>query len=162
LAFGGAYISTVVIPLSSGGRLKEFALKNNGDLREEIGWTELVEAVAGVRDSLPAEQRNKVGVLVGNYGEAGALHLFGPRYGLPSAISAHQNHYFWGPQGFTGDNLIVLEWGPRRIERLCRSGEILAEHYEPYGMEEENGPIYLCRGLKQPLTELWPRLKLWN
>ena len=129
---------------------------------DQFGWPELVKQVADAYWSLPPEERARTGIFATNYGEAGALHLFGPRYGLPSAISAHQNHYFWGPQGFTGDNLIVLEWGPRRVERLCRSGEILAEHYEPYGMEEENGPIYLCRGLKQPLSELWPRLKLWN
>ena len=129
---------------------------------DQFGWPEVVKQVADAYWSLPPEERARTGIFATNYGEAGALHLFGPRYGLPSAISAHQNHYFWGPLGFTGDNLIVLEWGPRRIERLCRSGELLAQHYAPYGMEEENGPIYLCHGLRQPLSELWPRLKLWN
>ena len=81
---------------------------------------------------------------------------------MPSAISAHQNHFFWGPPDFKGDDLIVLQWGPRKLQRYCQVSEMLAEHYHPYGMEEENGPIYLCRGLRQPLGEIWPRLKLWN
>jgi hypothetical protein len=129
---------------------------------DQFGWKGLVKEVANLYWSLPPEERARTGIFATNYGEAGALHLFGPRYGLPSAISAHQNHYFWGPQGFQGDNLIVLQWSRRKVERYCQSGEILAEQYHPYGMEEENGPIYLCRGLKQPLREIWPRLKLWN
>src|SRR5947209_18618282 len=36
LAVCGLYICAVVLPLASGGRLKEFALHNNGDLREEV------------------------------------------------------------------------------------------------------------------------------
>ncbi len=129
---------------------------------DQFGWEELVKQVADVYWSLPPEERARTGIFGNNYGEAGALHMFGPRYGLPSAISAHQNHFFWGPPDFKGDNLIVLQWGHRKLERYCQSGEMLAKHYHPYGMEEENGPIVLCRGLKQPLSEIWPRLKIWN
>jgi hypothetical protein len=129
---------------------------------DQFGWEELVKQVADAYWSLPPEERTRTGIFATNYGEAGALHLFGPRYGLPWAISTHQNHFFWGPPDFKGDNLIVLQWGPRRLDRYCQSGEVLAEHYHPYGMEEENGPIYFCRGLKQPLSEVWPRWKLWN
>lgn len=65
----------------------------NGDFVEEIGWPELVEAVARVRDSLPAEDRAHLGILAGNYGEAGAIDLYGPQYGLPNAISGVNS--FW-------------------------------------------------------------------
>ena len=129
---------------------------------DQFGWQELVKQVADAYWSLQPEVRARTGIVGNNYGEAGALHLFGPRYGLPWAISAHQNHFFWGPPDFHGDNLIVLQWSSRRVERYCQSGEILAEHHHPWGMEEENGPIILCRGLKQSLSEIWPRLKLWN
>lgn len=129
---------------------------------DQFGWEEMVKQVADAYWSLPPEERARTGIFATNYGEAGALHLFGPRYGLPWAISTHQNHFFWGPPDFKGDNLIVLQWGPRRLDRYCQSGEMLAEHYHPYGMEEENGPIYLCRGLKHPLSEVWPQWKLWN
>jgi hypothetical protein len=129
---------------------------------DQFGWEDLVKQVADIYWSLPPEERARTGIVGNNYGEAGALHLFRPRYGLPWAISAHQNHFFWGPPDFKGDNLIVLQWGRRRLDRYCQSGEMLAEHYQPYGMEEENGPIYLCRGLKQSLKEIWPRWKLWN
>jgi 4-amino-4-deoxy-L-arabinose transferase-like glycosyltransferase len=76
----GAYICTLAVPLASGGPLRSFALNHNGDLREEIGWDELVKAVAAVRDSLPAEQQANYGVVVGNYGEQGAIENLGPVY----------------------------------------------------------------------------------
>lgn len=56
-------------------------------------------------------------ILANNYGEAGALHLFGPRYGLPSA-SAPIRAIFWGPPDSKGDNLIVLQWSSGRVGHL--------------------------------------------
>jgi hypothetical protein len=29
-------------------------------------------------------------------------------------------------------------------------------------MAEENRPIYLCRGLKEPMATFWPQIKHWN
>ena len=83
LVVGGIYMSAIVLPVAPSGRLMKFALENNGDLREEIGWDELVRTVAGIRDSLPAEQRENVGMLVGNYGEQGAIEILGAAYHLP-------------------------------------------------------------------------------
>jgi hypothetical protein len=56
----------------------------------------------------------------------------------------------------------VLQDNRQSLERLCASVEQAGEHYHPWGMDEENGPIFVCRGLRTPLDELWPRLKNWN
>ena len=53
LVLCGTYIYAVVLPIAASGPLREFALKRNGDLREEFGWDEMVRTVAGIRDSLP-------------------------------------------------------------------------------------------------------------
>ena len=63
---------------------------------DEFGWPEMVATVAGVYDSLPPDERAETAILAGNYGGAGAIYFFGPHYGLPKAISAHQNYYYWG------------------------------------------------------------------
>jgi hypothetical protein len=131
-------------------------------LGDQFGWEELVADVAKVYRSLPPEERARTGIFASNYGEAGALHLFGPAHGLPPAICAHQTHFFWGPGEFTGDQLIWLQWSRRGIGERCRSVEQVGEHFHPWGMAEENRPIYVCRGLRAPLKELWPGLKLWN
>jgi len=129
---------------------------------DQFGWEELVAEVARIYHALPREEQAKAAIFANNYGEAGAVNLFGPRYGLPRAISAHQSHYFWGPQGYTGEVLIVLQDRRERMEEVCTSVEQAGEHFHPWGMAEENGPIFVCRGLKWPLAEIWPKLKKWN
>jgi hypothetical protein len=129
---------------------------------DQFGWPELVADVAKVWNGLTPEERARAAIFANNYGEAGAINLFGPAYGLPPAISAHQNHFFWGPRGFRGDVLVVLQDDRESLERVCVSVEEAGRHEHPWGMAEENGSIWVCRGLKTPLPELWPRLKHWN
>jgi hypothetical protein len=129
---------------------------------DQFGWPELVADVATVYRSLPAEERARTAIFASNYGEAGALNLFGPAAGLPPPLCAHQTHFFWGSHGFTGDTFIWLQWPRRALERMFTSVEEARFHSHPWGMAEENRPIYVCRGLRIPMKELWPRLKHWN
>jgi len=69
------------------------------DLAEQIGWPELVRTVAGVYESLPAEDRNRATILTLNYGEAGAIERYGPALGLPLPFSGHNSYAEWGPPG---------------------------------------------------------------
>lgn len=131
-------------------------------LGDQFGWEQLVKEIARIYWALPPEERKRTGIFAGNYGEAGAINFFGPNYGLPPAICAHQNHYFWGPPDFDYETFIWLQWDRKWLESLFREVEQAGEHYHPWGMTEENRPIYLCRGLQAPLRELWPQLKLWN
>ena len=129
---------------------------------DQFGWPELVEQVSKIYWSLSPEERARTAIFANNYGEAGAIDLFGPRYGLPPALSGHQTYFYWGSHGFHGDIVIRLQDDREDLEGLCSSVEEAAVHYHPYGMEEENGPIYLCRGQQINLTEAWPRVKHWN
>ncbi len=129
---------------------------------DQFGWPELVAEVARIYGSLPPDERAKAAIFASNYGEAGAINLFGPAYGLPAAISSHQTHFFWGPRGYTGEVAIVLQLDREDLDELCASVEEAGRHSHPWGMAEENRPIYVCRGLKVPLKEVWPRLKHWN
>ncbi len=38
IAAGGVFVYVLLVPFVSSGPLREFQMKNNGDLREEIGW----------------------------------------------------------------------------------------------------------------------------
>lgn len=129
---------------------------------DQFGWEELVADVARIYDRLPPEERARAGIFANNYGEAGAINLFGPRFGLPPAVSSHQTHFLWGPGESRGDIYIVLQDTREDLERVCASVEEAMVHSHPWGMAEENNPIYVCRGLKTPLKELWPSLKHWN
>ena len=118
--------------------------------------------MARIYSALPAAERARAGIFANNYGEAGAIDQFGPRYGLPRAVSGHQTYFFWGPRDVTGEVLIVLQDDRESLEKLCSSVEEAGVHFHPWGMAEENNPIFVCRGLHPPLRELWPRLKKWN
>ncbi len=129
---------------------------------DEFGWEEMVKKVAEVYDSLPPKQRAKTGILAGNYGGAGAIDFFGPKYGLPKAISGHQNYYYWGPRQYTGESLILLEWSEKSAKKWCGSVEPGPVNDPYYGMGWEHYTILVCRDLKQPLPEAWPEFKFWN
>lgn len=129
---------------------------------DEFGWPEMVAAVADVYNSMPPAERAKTAILAGNYGEAGAIDFFGWRYGLPNAISAHQNYYYWGPRQYTGEGLILLQWDFDHARSWCWSVDKGPALDPYYGMEEEHYTILICHGFKKPLAELWPRLKHWN
>ena len=129
---------------------------------DRFGWPEMVERVAQIYNSLPPDERARTAIYANNYGEAGAIDFFGPRYGLPKAISPHQSYYLWGPRDYTGEALIVLQSKRADAERNCNSVEAVGTVSHPFAMAEEQYTIFICRGLKQPLRELWPRLKHWN
>jgi len=129
---------------------------------DEFGWPEMVETVAGVYNSLPTEERAKTAILAGNYGGAGAIDFFGPRYGLPKSISAHQNYYYWGPRQYTGERIIMLEWKLEDAQYWCGSVEQGPAIAPYYGMGWEHYNILICHNLKVPLAEVWPRLKVWD
>ena len=61
--------------IASSGPLKAFALAHNGDLREEIGWDDLLQQLAALRDALPPAQQQSLGIVTGNYGETGDIEL---------------------------------------------------------------------------------------
>lgn len=130
---------------------------------DQFGWREMVEKVAEVYNSLPLEEREKAAIFASNYGEAGAIDLFGQKYGLPKAISSHQSYFLWGHRGASGEVLIVLgERKRENAEKNCQSVEEKTEVNHPYSMSEEKYKILICRQTKKPLPEIWASLKHWN
>jgi hypothetical protein len=128
----------------------------------QFGWEEMVATVARVYNVLPADVRARTAIFGQNYGEAGAADLFGPKYGLPKAISGHQNYYLWGPRGYTGESVIVMADRREKLEKLFQTVQKVARVEHPYSMPNEHFDVFYCRGLSMPLKELWPRVKHWD
>lgn len=129
---------------------------------DQFGWEEMVAEVAKVYNSLPVKERGKTAILAGNYGGAGAIDFFGARYGLPKSISAHQNYYFWGPRDYSGERIILLEWNMKDAQYWCGSVEKGPRVAPYYGMGWEHYDILVCHNFKVPLSEAWPKLKIWD
>jgi Dolichyl-phosphate-mannose-protein mannosyltransferase len=136
-----------------------FAIKVNGTLREEIGWPEFAETVAKIRDTLPAEDRARLGILAGNYGEVGALNLYGARYGLPRAISGVNSFWERGYGDPPPETLIVVGFPRQWVDSHFASCQLAGHPWNRYGTANEetteNPDMFVCRGLRQPWPAFW-------
>ena len=129
---------------------------------DQFGWQDMASAVARVYWALPADVRARTAIFGQNYGQAGAINVLGRRYGLPEAISGHQNFFLWGPRGYTGESIIVM--GDRRevLEREFGFVQKVGHVAHPYAMPYQHIDIFYCREPKQSLAELWPHVKKWD
>jgi hypothetical protein len=129
-------------------------------LADRLGWENMVATIARVHQALPAADRARATVLTSNYGEAGAVDFFGPRHGLPPAISGHNNYWLWGPGRATGDVVIAVGVPEEDLRQSFITVERAATIVSPYAMPyETNLPVYVCRRLRRPVAEVWPQLK---
>ena len=130
-------------------------------LSDQFGWPEMVAEVTQIYQSLSPEERANTAIYAANYGEAGAINHLGPVRGLPQAICAHQAHSLWTPPARDYSTYICLGCDDG-LSRVFGSVQVAAVHHHPWGMAEENRPIYLCRKPKLSIRGLWPTLKHWN
>ncbi len=129
---------------------------------DQFGWEDMAVAVARVYNGLPAELRSRTAIFGQTYGQAGAIDLFGPRYGLPPAISGHQNYFLWGPRDYTGESMIVMGDEREVLERQFASVEKVGRVENHYAMPYNHIDIFYCRGLRAPLADAWPKVKRWH
>lgn len=167
LAVSGALVIALTLPLapvhSAWWRVSDAA---NSELREEIGWPELVSTIAQIRSSLPVSEQAGLGILAGNYGEAGAINLYGPAYGLPTAISGSNSYALRGYGDPPPQTLIVVGLSQANVFRLFQSCQLAGHTSNRYGiMNEEtrdHPDIFICRDLRQPWPLFWENFQYFG
>jgi len=136
-------------------------MKNNSDMQDEVGWPELVQQVAAVRDTLSPEDRSKLAVLANNYGEAGAVELYGPQYGLPQPISSTNSFHDRGYGPYDPETVIVLGDDLEDQLKNFEQCSVAAKVRIPYGVRNEESvyhpDILVCRHLRRPWAEVWAK-----
>jgi hypothetical protein len=131
---------------------------------DQFGWHEIVSEVVAAWNRVPPAERPDCGIFAQDYGQAGSIDWYGPAYGLPPSLSGHQTWFLWGPRGYSGNCLIVLDDSRQRLEALFTDVEFVGNSPDnPYALEK-NIPIYICHGKKWTgsLAWLWPNLKKWR
>jgi len=130
---------------------------------DQFGWEEIVAETAKAYSQIAPAERAGCGIFAQDYGQAGAIDFLGPRYGLPPALSGHQTYYLWGPRGYSGNCLVVLDDKRERLEELFEHVEYVGTSADnPYALEKLI-PVYICRGAKfGSLEKLWPQVKRWR
>ena len=155
----GALVAAVLVPIASSGPLRDFAFKNNGDLREEIGWDDLVRTIAGVRDSLPADKQASYGILVGNYGEAGAIENLGAAYHLPAPISLTNSFYLRTYPATPPSTLIVVGWSKDDVDGTFTGCRLAGHVTNSLGVKNEESQyhpeIFVCGPPRQGWPVFW-------
>ena len=128
-----------------------------------FGWHEQVAAVAFAYHNLTPADRARCAILAANYGEAGAIDYFGAPYGLPHAISGHNNYYLWGPREYSGDVVIAIGIRLKVLQSLFGVVQQVATVNAPYAIPDEGHlPVYVCRSPRMPLSRAWPLLKFFG
>ena len=110
-------------------------------------------------DNAP-EERQRAVVLATNYGEAGAIDFLGRARGLPPAVSGHNSYWLWGPGECTGEVFIVIGDRRERLDELFETVQLGAtftcQDCMPY---ENDQSIWVARGLRPALSELWAEIR---
>ncbi len=131
-------------------------------MADRFGWPEMAREVARIYQALPPADRARAAVFGQNYGQAGALDLFGPPLGLPPALSGHLSYFLWGPHGYTGDVMIVLDDRREVLLELFTDVQLAGHVEHPYSMPYQHFDVFVCRGRRFQMAELWPHLKHYD
>jgi hypothetical protein len=125
-----------------------------------FGWGNLTMEVAKVYNRLSLEERAKCAIFCETYGQAGAIDYFGPKYGLPKAMSNQNSYWLWGPIPCTGEIIICVGSDEEDVAPNYASIQLAGIAHHQYAMpRSQNVPIWICRGLKLPVKEAWKGIR---
>ena len=153
----GVLLFLPVAPI--GSSVWKITSKLYDQFREEVGWRDLAQSVANAYNSLPPQERAGTGILTGNYGEAGALDLYGPNLGLPRPMSLTNSFWYRSFDPREPQTVILVGFDQNEGKDLFESCEVASKNTNAYGVINEESrdhpDILLCRNLKQPWPEYW-------
>lgn len=164
LAISGILVAVVVLPIAPlGSHWWSVANELNDNFNEEIGWPEMTEAVARVRDTLPRAELTRLGILAGDAGEAGALNLYGPAYGLPRAISGSNSHWLRGYGDPPPQTVIAVGFSAADLDWAFEACESAGHLTNPYGIKNsavgDKTDVLVCGHLRQPWPQFWKQFR---
>jgi hypothetical protein len=155
-----AALSCAYLPFAPvGSPVWNWQMKNNSDMADEVGWPQFVDDVAAVRDGLSPAERVHLAIIADNYGEAGALELYGPAHDLPTPISTTNSFYArgWGP--YTPQSVIATGYDFDDLNRYFSDCYLAGHVHIPYGVRNEESKyhpdIFVCGHLRGTWPEVW-------
>lgn len=153
--------STPIAPINSS--VWEITSSLNGEFVEMIGWPDLAAQVAEIYGSIPEAEKPRTAILTGNYGEAGALDLYGKQYGLPRVISGANSLWYRGYGDPEPETVIVVGFDLSYARGFFNSCDYAGTVKNSYGVRNEESTrhtsLYVCREPRQPWSTMWPRMQ---
>ncbi len=136
----------------------------NPDSGETVGWPQLSATVAGVYRSLPPATRAQTTIFTHNYGEAGALAHFAPRFGLPYPYSGHNAWALWGPPPDADTTVVLVGIDRSQAEQSFTGCRLRArvDNRDGLNNQEQGAPVLVCTGEVRPWSRLWSSLRHYD
>ena len=162
-AAASAFIGLSVLPVHDlGGSIVEKLDSTEGEM---VGWPRFVATVASVYHELPPATRARTVIFTKNYGEAGAIDLFGPARGLPQAYSGHNGFSEWGPPPNSDTAAILVgEELEATVAADFRGCAVRAHIDDGLGLnnQEQGVPVWFCAATSRPWSTMWTSLRHYN
>jgi hypothetical protein len=121
--------------------------------------------VLSAYQSLSEEDKMQTIIAANNYGQAGALELFGEEY-FPQVVSNHNNYYLWRKERLKGNILLQLgqDGNYNGLNELFEVVEIFRGEFQSkyVSMHENNLKVFICRQPKIPFAEMLERGKNYH
>jgi 4-amino-4-deoxy-L-arabinose transferase-like glycosyltransferase len=162
LVMGAIVTVRLLAPVARiGSPLWQRQIKLVGDFPDEIGWPELVQKVAAIYHA--EHSAGRIAILCGNYGEAGAIDLYGSTYNLPKAISGVNSYWARGYGDPAPDTIVLVGFSREKAERyfseVTLAGHISNSHNVANEETADHRDIFICRRPRLPWPELWAELR---
>ena len=144
---------TDVVNRTNTGRI----LRLPQDYADMLGWEERVAAVARAYRALDPVRRAQAVIMADNWGEAGALDFYGPRYGLPGVVSSSGSYWFFGPGSKPGTVVVIIGEKEASLRRYCNRVTVAERITNDWTVpEEQDLSVLVCEGPRGTLQQGWP------
>ena len=162
----GILLLPLVTPVMPDRTIASLGLDDaNDDLSGMLGWHHVADEVAEVVHSLPPDERANAVVLAGSYSQAGVIDFWRDADDLPRAYSGHNSYWWWGHPKGTNHMVVSIGFSARVLDRYfddCVRKKTLGRDGVPIDAEQAGAEIFVCRGQKQPWSEIWPQLRFYT
>lgn len=135
-------------------------------LADRIGWKEKVDLVINAYNSLPDSDKANTIIAASNYGQSGAIELYGKGHNLPAVVCAHNNYYLWSKLRLKGNIVLQLDNeddydGFKNVfnEVEIDSGKFSSNYVSAH---ENNLRVFICRKPKYQFSDLLERSKIYH
>lgn len=134
------------------------------DYADMLGWQGIVADTARAYRRIPAAQRARTTIVASNYGEAGAIDLYGARYGLPHALSGDLTYYLWKPAQVPEAAVVAVGFPRNFMARYFRSVTPAGTIGMPYQFhnQEYGQPILICRDPTTSFDVFFANIRGWG
>jgi 4-amino-4-deoxy-L-arabinose transferase-like glycosyltransferase len=126
---------------------------------EMVGWQDLTATVARAYQSIPEVEQPRTAIYAGNYGEAGALDLYGKQYGLPGVISGSNSLWYRGYGDTDPKTVITVGVEYSDAAMVFRSCKVVDKVTNSYGIKNEestrHNAILVCRDPIMSWSDIW-------